>query len=118
MPLSLESSASPRLIYKSINVRESAYRTYVATVLAEPAVQALAAESLIKPAGKPEIDYLYPEHASALLGMGIFLPSDPETMIGHFTIGQGGISATMAKNRSVALGLVLAKEHRAKGYGR
>lgn len=39
-------------------------------------------------------------------------------MIGHLTIGQGGIPATMAKNRSAALGLVLAKEHRGKGYGR
>lgn len=97
---------------------QAAYRSYVAAVLSEPSVQALATESLIKPAGKPEIDYLYHDHASALLWLGIFLASDPETMIGHLTIGQGGILATMAKNRSAARGLVLAKEHRGKGYGR
>lgn len=111
-----------RLIFAPIDPKNEIYMVTLDDMFAEPALQALASNMLLRPQAPSDIDWLAGKYAKSLLGVTICLKPTSEsprrTVIGTLCIGWGGIAACHVQNRNAEIGIILAKGHRGKGYGR
>ncbi|CEJ88127.1 hypothetical protein VHEMI04619 [[Torrubiella] hemipterigena] len=111
-----------RLIFAPIDPKSEVYMVTLDDMFAEPALQALTYNMLLRPQSPRDIDFLVEQFDKALLGVAICLKPTGDrprrTVIGTLWIGWGGLAGCYQQNRNADIGLILAKRHRGMGYGR